>query len=193
MKKICIYCGSSPGARPEYIETAEKLGRLLVQKKIDLVYGGARVGVMAAIANAVLGHGGEVIGVMPRFLTEKEVAHTGLTELRTVETMHERKKLMTELADGFIALPGGMGTLDELFETLTWAQLGLHQKPIGLLNVCSYYDFLLQFLENGAEERFLSQAHRDMLIVENDAAKLLARLEGYRAQQTEKWLDLDLI
>ncbi len=190
MNKICVYCGSSPGRRPEYLSAAQSLGRVMAEKGIGLVYGGARIGVMAAIANSVLENNGEVTGVMPRFLVEREVAHKELTELRIVESMHERKKVMVELADGFIALPGGLGTLDELFETLTWAQLGLHHKPCGLLNICSYYDDLLNFLDNCTRERFVGEDHRKMLLVENSAEVLIEKLANYQAQPVDKLLNL---
>jgi len=189
MQRICVYCGSSPGARPEYVKAARELGAALASESIELVYGGANVGAMAAVADAVIEHGGVVIGVMPRFLADKKIAHHGLTDLRITETMRERKQMMLDLADAFVALPGGLGTLDELFETLTWAQLGLHPKPSGLLNVCSYYDKLLEFLDHCVSERLVAAAHRDMLLVENDAETLIRKLAEYEAPRVEKWLD----
>lgn len=177
MKKICVYCGSSSGRKPEYIEAAHSLARLLAQRGIGLVYGGASVGIMGAIADAVLSNGGEVVGVIPRALVEKEVSHEGLTELKVVDTMHERKAVMMDVADGFIALPGGLGTLEELFEVLTWSQLGFHKKPCGLLNVAGYYEGLISFINSAVDEQFIKTRHRDMLLIEDDAEKLLARME----------------
>jgi len=189
MRRICVYCGSSPGARPDYTRAARELGDALAREAIELVYGGAKVGTMAAVADATIERGGVVIGVMPRFLVDKEIAHEGLTELRVTETMHERKQMMIELADAFVALPGGLGTLEELFETLTWAQLGLHSKACGLLNVCGFYDKLLDFLDQCVGERLVPAAHREMLLVENDVETLLQNLADFKVPKVEKWLD----
>lgn len=179
MKRICVFCGSSPGARPVYREAAVALGRALVEARLGLVYGGASVGLMGALADTVLKLGGEVIGVIPRLLIRLEVEHTGLADLRVVDTMHERKAMMAGLADGFIALPGGIGTLEELFEAWTWGQLGAHGKPCGLLDVGGYYTGLGQFIEHMVQERFLQPPHRAMLMVETNAATLLDRFTDY--------------
>ena len=179
MKRILVFCGSSPGARPEYAAGAEELGRLLAERELELVYGGASVGLMGALADSVLAAGGTAIGVIPTRLVELEVAHAGLTKLHMVETMHERKALMAELSDGVIALPGGTGTLDELFELFTWKQLGLHRKPIGLLDVADYWRPLLAFLEHAVNERFLREALFETLLVERDAGSLLDRLADH--------------
>lgn len=189
MKRICVYCGSSPGADPGYVAEAKKLGNLLAERNIQLIYGGAHVGVMGALADAVLQAGGRVTGVMPRFLFEKEVAHSDLTELKVVASMHERKMLMADLADAFIALPGGFGTLDEFFEVLTWGQLGLHRKPCGILNIMDYFARLIEFLDHLVQERFLNQLHRSMILIEHDPNTLLNCLESYKSPNIEKWLD----
>jgi uncharacterized protein (TIGR00730 family) len=187
--RVLVFCGSSPGARPEYAAAADELGRLLAQRGLGLVYGGARVGLMGAVADGALAGGGEVIGVIPGQLVEHEIAHTGLTELREVTTMHERKALMAELSDAVIALPGGTGTLDELFELFTWSQLGLHRKPIGLLDVAGYWQPLLALLDHMVTERLLRAEHRDTLLVSTDPADLLDALAGYEHHATDKWLD----
>ncbi len=190
MQRACVFCGSSPGARPQYTEATEDLGSLLVQNGITLVYGGASVGLMGRLADTVLSEGGEAVGVIPRALVEREIAHLGLTELHVVDSMHERKALMADLSDAFVALPGGLGTLDELFEVYTWAQLGLHRKPCGLLNVEGYYQHLADFLDHAVGERFVRDEHRDMLIVEEDPATMLERLQGFDpATLTPKWID----
>ena len=176
MKRVLVFCGSSPGSRPEYAESAAALGRLLAERRIELVYGGASVGLMGALADSTLAAGGTVIGVIPTRLVELEVAHAGLTKLHVVETMHQRKALMAELSDAVIALPGGTGTLDELFELFTWKQLGLHRKPIGLLDVVDYWKPLLGFLEHAVNERFLRAALLETLLVERSAESLLDRL-----------------
>lgn len=180
MKRICVYCGSSPGSRAEYIQAARNLGRALAEKKITLVYGGSSVGLMGLLARSALDAGGEVIGVITRQLVEMEVAFTELTQFEVVETMHERKTRMAELAEGFIALPGGLGTLEELFEILTWSQLGLHQKPVGLLNVLGYYDRLGDFLDHAVAEKFIAEESRRSVMVEEDFLRLLARFEDFR-------------
>lgn len=189
IKSLCLFCGASPGNDPAYKVAAEHFGRTLALQKIQLVYGGGSVGLMGVAANACLDAGGEVIGVIPRLLMEKEVGHTGITKMHVVETMHERKALMTTLADGFIALPGGYGTLDELFESLTWLQLAYHNKPIGLLNVNGFFDSLLQFLDHARDERFLRELHRDSLQVETDLVRLIDALRRADAPDTNKWLD----
>jgi uncharacterized protein (TIGR00730 family) len=190
MRRLCVFCGSSPGARPSYGEAAEQLGRLLVGEGIGLVYGGGHVGLMGRLADAVLAEGGEAIGVMPEALVAREIAHTGLSDLRVVGSMHERKASMAELADGFVALPGGLGTVEELFEVYTWAQLGLHRKPCALLDVDGYYEGIARFLEHAVEERFLRAEHRSMLIVERDPRVLLDRLERFEPEAVApKWID----
>jgi uncharacterized protein (TIGR00730 family) len=178
MKRALVFCGSSAGRRAEYSERATDLGRILAQRGVPVVYGGASVGLMGALADSALEHGGEVIGVIPRRLLEMEVAHTGLSALHVVETMHQRKALMGELADVVIAMPGGAGTLDELFEFLTWRQLGFHRKPLGLLEVADYWGPLLGFLDHAEHEQFLRAEIRAALIVERDPARLLDRLES---------------
>ena len=188
MKRICVYCGSSPGRSPRYREVARSLGHELAGRGLGLVYGGASVGVMGAVADGVLERGGEVIGVIPESLALKEVAHGGLSDLLVVGSMHERKAQMAELSDGFVALPGGWGTLEEIFEMLTWAQLGFHRKPCGLLNVGDYYDHLFAFIETAFSERFVRDEYRPMLIMDEDLARLLDRLRDYRAPQVRKWL-----
>ena len=189
MQRVLVFCGSSPGARAEYAQRAEELGGLIGRRRLVLVYGGAGVGLMGAVADGALGAGGEVIGVIPRRLVEREIAHTGLTELREVSSMHERKAVMAELADAVIALPGGSGTLDELFELFTWSQLGLHRAPIGLLDVVGYWQPLLRLLDHMVAERFLRAEYRDMLVVDTDPAVLLDRLASVRHQARDKWLD----
>jgi uncharacterized protein (TIGR00730 family) len=187
IRRICVFTGSSSGVRPEYAEAALSLGRLLADRGLGLVYGGASVGLMATVANAVLQHGGHVTGVIPEALVARDVAHTGLSDLRVVTSMHERKALMVEMSSGFIAMPGGLGTLDELFEILTWAQLGIHQKPCGLLNIAGYYDHMVSFLDHAVEQQFVKGAHRSMLQIADNAEALLARFDGYRAPTDEKW------
>ena len=189
MRRLCVYCGSSSGSQPDYTDAARNLGRALVKRHIGLVYGGANVGVMGVIANTILAEGGHVIGIIPQALVDKEIAHPGLSELRVVKSMHERKTLMAELSDGFIALPGGLGTLEELLEVLTWAQLGLHQKPCGLLNVRDYYRSLIDFLDHAVSEKFLKAAYRAMLLVEKQPERLLERFERYKAPAVAKWVD----
>jgi uncharacterized protein (TIGR00730 family) len=189
MRRICVYCGSSPGALPAYLEAAQALARALAARGIELVYGGGRVGLMGALADAVLGGGGRVIGVIPRALWDREVGHTGLTELRLVGSMHERKLLMADLADGFIALPGGMGTLEEFCEILTWSQLGLHQKPCGLLNIAGYYAPLLAFLDQMVDQGFLRPEYRALSLDDTDPDALLAQFEAYRPVPVTPWLN----
>ncbi|OJH19991.1 Rossman fold protein, TIGR00730 family [Bacillus obstructivus] len=179
MKKLAVFCGSSSGASSIYIEEAKKLGKELAKRNIALVYGGASVGVMGAVADSLLEEGGHVIGVMPTFLENREIAHKKLTELFIVDTMHERKAKMADLADGFIALPGGPGTLEEFFEIFTWAQLGLHQKPCGLLNINHYYDPLLALFDHMTKEQFLHEKYRHMALVSNDPKDLLDQFNTY--------------
>jgi uncharacterized protein (TIGR00730 family) len=180
LRRVVVYCGSSPGSHGEYVDTAQALGRTLAERDIELVYGGAKVGTMGAIADAALEAGGRVIGVIPSTLVEMEVAHEGLTEFHEVATMHERKALMLELSDGAITLPGGHGSLDELFEALAWLQLGIHSIPIGLLNVRGYYDHLLAHLNHARSEGFLAPDHHDLLLVEEDADRLLDQMARFR-------------
>jgi uncharacterized protein (TIGR00730 family) len=189
MKRILVFCGSSSGRLPEYRDAAVALGRLLAERGLGLVYGGAKIGLMGAVADATLAAGGEVIGVIPRRLVELEVAHRGLTELHVVGTMHERKALMAEMSDGVIALPGGIGTLDELFELFTWSQLGLHRAPLGVLDVAGFWTPLQALLDHLVREGFLRGAHRDTLLVEIDASALLDRMAGYRYVPSVKWVD----
>ena len=188
LSKLCVFCGSSAGARPEYAAAARALGGLLVERGVGLVYGGGGTGLMAQVADAVLDAGGEVVGVMPRALVAREAAHRGLSDLRLVDTMHERKALMAELADGFLALPGGLGTLEELFEVWTWAQLGVHAKPCGLLNSAGYYAPLLAFLDRAVDERFVRTQYRAMLLVEDEPAALLDRMAAYEAPAVTRWV-----
>jgi len=188
VKRVCVFCGSNSGVRPEYAQAARGLARALVASKRGLVYGGGNVGLMGILADAMLDAGGEVIGVIPAALVAKEVAHHGITELRVVETMHERKALMSELSDAFVALPGGFGTLDEFFEVLTWSQLGLHGKPCGLLDVENYFDNLVRMLDHAVAERFISPAHRRLVMVHRDPMELLQALSSYSPAPTSKWL-----
>lgn len=193
MKSVTVFCGSSLGIDNAYQTDALVLGKLLAQQNITLVYGGAKVGIMGAVADAALNSGGKVIGVIPNFLKTKEVAHDNLTELIVVKTMHERKTLMHDLCDGLIALPGGFGTMEELFEVLTWAQLGLHQKPIGLLNTNGFYDALIQLITNMVEKGFLKQINQDMLLVSNDVNDLLLQMKNYKAPEVHKWITNETI
>lgn len=190
MERICVFCGASPGARPEYAEATAELARLLVAEGIGVVYGGGGVGLMGVLADAVLAEGGEIIGVIPRALLDREVAHRDVTDMRVVGSMHERKALMAELADAFVAAPGGIGTLEELFEVYTWAQLGLHQKPCALLNVAGYYDGVADFLAHAVEERFLRVEHLEVLMVESEPKALIDSLREYEPDTAPpKWID----
>jgi uncharacterized protein (TIGR00730 family) len=189
VKRVLVFCGSSPGRRPEYTERAFEIGGTLAERGIEVVYGGASVGVMGALADGALAAGGAVIGVIPRRLLESEIAHAGLTKLHITETMHERKALMSELSDAVMALPGGSGTLDELFEVFTWRQLGLHKKPIGLLDVAGYWQPLVAFLDHAVDERFLRVEHLETLLVDTDAVALLDRLATHEPRVLDKWLD----
>jgi uncharacterized protein (TIGR00730 family) len=187
--RICVFTGSSEGRRPAYRAAAGELGRLLAARGIELVFGGGRVGLMGVLADAVLEAGGHVIGVIPEALVAREVAHAGLPDLRIVGSMHERKALMAELSDGFIAMPGGWGTLEELFEVLTWGQLGLHAKPCGLLNVEAYFDPLLAFLLHAVEEQCVRTEYQQQLPVSPSAADLLAQFERWEPPRVRKWID----
>jgi len=187
--RICIFSGSNNGISPEYRIAAAGLGRLLARNSVELVYGGAAVGLMGTTADAALAEGGRVTGVIPQALVDKEVAHPGLTDLRIVKSMHERKSLMENLSDGFIALPGGIGTFEELFEIWTWAQLGSHSKPCALLNVLGFYDRLLEFLDQITEQGFLKTAHREMLLVDEDPKSLLRAMAQYCAPVENKWIE----
>ena len=189
LKSICVFCGSSPGARPAYAAAAEELGRTIATSGRRLVYGGGHVGLMGTVADAALAAGGDVIGVMPKHLVDLETAHLGLTELRVVHSMHERKAQMADLSDGFVVLPGGVGTLEEFFEVWTWGQLGLHAKPYGILNAAGFYAPLISALDHATSERFIHQQHRDQLIVEDSAERLLARLDTQRVAPAPKWID----
>jgi uncharacterized protein (TIGR00730 family) len=191
MKRICVYCGSNPGRQPVYREAAAELGKALVERDIALVYGGASIGVMGAVADAVLAHGGEVIGIIPQSLATREVAHNNLSELIVVTSMHERKAMMAELSDGFVALPGGWGTFEEIFEALTWAQLGIHEKPCGLLNIAGYYDHLGLFLQHAMDESFVREAYKPMIIMENEPVALLNRFAAYQPPKVHKWIGPD--
>lgn len=186
--KFCVFCGASPGNSPAYQQAATELGHAMADAGIGLVYGGASVGLMGIVANAVLARGGEVIGVIPRFLADKELAHKKLTRLHVVGSMHQRKAMMASLADGFIALPGGIGTLEELFEIWTWAQLGQHQKPCALLNTNGFYDRLTEFLDHVAAEGFIKPPYRNMLIVKNEAGTLLPAMQSYQPPEQSRWM-----
>ena len=187
--KICVFTGSRPGARPEYAEAARRLGRALVERKLGLVYGGGNVGLMSVVADTVLAMKGQVTGVIPDALVTKEVAHEGLSELRIVKSMHERKAVMADLSDGFIAMPGGIGTMEEFFEVLSWAQLGIHNKPCALLNAGDYYRPLINFLDHAVAEDFLKPAHRSLLFVEAEPETLLDRIEAFIATHAAQRFD----
>lgn len=189
MRAICVFCGASAGDRPAYTGAARALAALLAQRDLTLVYGGGSIGLMGILADAALAAGGRVIGVLPEHLSRREVAHAGLTEMHIVGSMHERKALMARRADAFIALPGGLGTLEELFEVLTWSQLGLHGKPCALLNVGGYYDSMIAFLDQATARGFVQPRHRDMLLIDSDPARLLEHIGAYVAPDVEKWLD----
>ncbi len=186
MKRVCVYCGSGVGGRPEYADAARMLGKALADRRLDLIFGGGRIGMMGVIARTVLEHGGRVTGVIPKALHEMDLALTEVADMRIVADMHERKALMAELADAFIALPGGFGTTEELFEVLTWAQLGLHGKPVGLLNVARYFDDLIRFVDHATIQGFIDPAHRELLLVARTPDELLARLTDHKAPQVDK-------
>jgi uncharacterized protein (TIGR00730 family) len=190
MQRVCVFCGSSPGARPAYADATAEVARLLAGQGIGVVYGGGHVGLMGVLADSAMAAGGEVIGVMPQALVDREIGHTEISELRVVGSMHERKALTADLSDAFIALPGGAGTLEELFEVYTWAQLGLHDKPCGLLDIEDYFSGLVGFLDHAVDERFLREEHRAMLIVEREPRRLIERLAEFEPRAiTPKWID----
>jgi uncharacterized protein (TIGR00730 family) len=189
MRRICVFCGSSPGSRPQYGDAAEEIGNELVRRNIGLVYGGGNVGLMGRVADAVLKAGGEAQGVIPENLMAREIGHKGLTKLHVVRSMHERKALMADLSNAFVALPGGFGTLEEFCEVLTWSQLGLHAKPCGILNVLGYYSPLLAMFDHAVEERFLKPENRAFVLARESPADLLQALEEWRPVLVEKWLD----
>ncbi|PVB61034.1 TIGR00730 family Rossman fold protein [Labrenzia sp. 011] len=191
MKSICVFCGSSHGAIEAYGEAATATGRVIAEQGYRLVYGGAKVGLMGTVADAALAAGGEVIGVLPQSLQEKEIGHQGLTELHLVGSMHERKALMADLSDGFVALPGGVGTLEEIFEVWTWGQLGYHRKPCGFLNIAGYYDHLIAFLDHQTQEGFTRKAMRDMAIFADGPEELIERFKSYTPPSSPKWITRD--
>ena len=193
MKRITVFCGSSSGTDTIFLTQATILGQTLAKKNIELVYGGANVGLMGAVADGVLNHGGKVIGVLPIFLQSKELAHNNLTELILVDTMHERKTKMNDLCDGVIALPGGFGTLEELFEMLTWAQLGLHKKPIGILNTNGFYDALLVLIQTMVDKGFLKPSNQQMLLISDTIDELLVKMEKYQAPTVTKWINKETL
>lgn len=188
MKRICVDCGSSTGSGDAYKDMARQLGKALAANDIELVYGGANIGLMGRVADSVLENNGKAIGVVPTFFAG-DLGHRNLTELHIVNTMHERKKMMFDLSDGFIALPGGFGTLEEIFEIITWAQLGHHEKPCGFLDVCGYYSKLIDFLDHTVSQRFVRQEHRDMVIVADTPDGLLSQFYEYKAPKIKKWID----
>lgn len=187
MNYICVFCGSSFGAKPAYQQAAQTMGAALARRGLGLVYGGGRVGLMGTVADAVLAAGGEVIGVIPEFMAEKEIAHRGLSQLHVVGSMHERKAMMAALSDGFIALPGGYGTLEEFCEILTWTQLGLHQKPHGLLNVEGYYDHLIQLFDHAVAEEFVKPRHRSIVLTAVEPDQLLDQFASFKPEKVDKW------
>lgn len=189
MERLCVFCGSAMGVRPEYADAARAVGQQLGQRGMQLVYGGGSIGLMGVVADAALAANVPVIGVIPKRLAKKEITHAGLADLRVVASMHERKAVMADLADGFLALPGGLGTLDELFEILTWAQLGEHQKPVGLLNVAGYFDPMLTFVERMIEEGFVKEKHRGLLLIDTEVETLIDRMAKHQPPQTTKWID----
>jgi uncharacterized protein (TIGR00730 family) len=191
VQRICVFCGSSPRAGAAYFEAAEVLGRLLAELGKTLVYGGGGIGLMGALADSALARGGRVIGVIPEALATREVAHEGLTELRVTPSMHARKAMMVDASDAFVALPGGLGTFDELFEILTWAQLGIHDKPIGILNTAGFFDALVALVDRAVAEGFVRPEHRDMVVVDDDPRALLDRLADHRPTQVPKWTRLE--
>jgi hypothetical protein len=191
MRRVCVYAGSNPGSDPVYAEAARALAATMAERELGLVYGGGKVGLMGVLADTILEHGGEAIGVMPQALIDREIGHPGLTELKVVASMHERKAKMAELADGFVAVPGGIGTLEELIEVYTWSQLGIHDKGCGVLNVRGYYDALATFLDHAVDEGFLRPQHRATLTVAEDPEELLDALAAFTPPRVGKWLELD--
>jgi uncharacterized protein (TIGR00730 family) len=191
MKRVCVYCGSNTGNQPIYREMADAMGALLARRGIGLVYGGGNVGLMGIVADAALAGGGEVIGVIPGALANREIAHAGVTDLRVVDSMHTRKALMAELSDAFIAMPGGVGTFEEFFEAVTWTQLGVHRKPCGLLNVGGFYSPLAAFIDQAVTEGFIKPIHRAMIVVDDDPARLLNSLATVKLPDVPKWIKKD--
>lgn len=189
MKRICVFCGSNPGADSVYLETAQKVGEFLAGNNIELVFGGGRVGLMGKVADTVMANGGKGIGVIPGQLATREVAHAGLTELHVVDSMHERKALMAELSEGFIALPGGFGTFEEFCEIVTWAQLGIHQKPCALLNVAGFYDSLIALIDHSTEQNFIRPEHRSLVLVDDNIEGLYRKMKDFVPPVLEKWID----
>jgi uncharacterized protein (TIGR00730 family) len=190
LQRVCVYCASNDGARPEYLAAARALGRAIASRGMCVVYGGGRVGLMGALADAALDAGGEVVGIMPHALVQREVAHHGLTALHVVDSMHERKAMLADMSDAFIAMPGGLGTLEEFFETWTWAQLGVHQKPVGLLDVVGYWQPLVRMLEHATAEGFVRGTPQEWLVMEQDADAMLDRLATFAPPQMRRWLRL---
>jgi len=191
MKRICVFCGSSPGKRPAYEEAARAMGRELVERGISLVYGGGNVGLMGVIADTVMTAGGEVIGVIPQALADREIANIGVTDLRIVDSMHTRKAMMADLSDAFIAMPGGVGTFEEFFEAVTWTQLGVHRKPCGLLNAADFYSPLVDFIDRAVAEGFIRPVHRAAIVVDDDSARLLDKLSAVELPDVPKWMRRD--
>ncbi|MEZ5347369.1 MAG: TIGR00730 family Rossman fold protein [Pyrinomonadaceae bacterium] len=191
MKRICVFCGSNPGVNPAFVRTAEELGRYLAENDIELVYGGGRVGLMGRIADAVMQNGGRVTGIIPKSLSDKEVAHQGLSDLHIVDSMHTRKAMMADLSDGFIALPGGFGTFEELCEIITWAQLGFHSKPCGFLNIEGYYDPLVELFDKAVAEQFVRPEHRKLVLIEKEIEPMIGKMKDYKLPSVEKWLEKD--
>lgn len=189
MKSVCVYCGSSPGSLPEYAQAAAECGRLLAARGITLVYGGGNIGLMGILADAALAAGGRVVGVIPHALVRKELAHRGVTELIEVAGMHQRKQMMADMADGFLALPGGIGTLEELCEIITWLQLGIHDKPVGLLNTAGFYDPFLAFVAHMRDQKFLRPQHQAQMLVETSIETVLDRMSAFRCETSDKWID----
>ena len=191
LANLCVFCGSNPGTHPDYVAVACQLGAAMVERDIGLVYGGGRTGIMGAVSESVVAHGGRVVGVIPEALTDREVAYTELDDLRIVGSMHERKATMAVLADAFVALPGGLGTLEELFEVWTWAQLGYHRKSVAVLNIHGYWDGLLQFVAHGVDQGFIKPPHRDILVVADTVAGLFEGIEGFVPPELPQWLKHD--
>ncbi len=188
MNRICVFCGSKMGINPRFLETAIQLGRVLAERRLDLVYGGASIGLMGAVADSVMAGGGKVVGVIPEAMASKEVAHDGLTEMHVVSSMHERKSMMARLADAFVALPGGFGSFEELLEMITWAQLGIHQKPVGILNVSGYYDPLIQLFERAIEEDFIRPSNRQLFLVDQEPDRLIQTLLTHKLPEVKRWI-----
>jgi uncharacterized protein (TIGR00730 family) len=191
MRRVCVFCGSNVGAHPAYADAAEAMGALLARRQVGIVYGGGNVGLMGVLANAALAAGGEVIGVVPQALADREIAHAGLTQLHVVDSMHTRKAMMADLSDAFVAMPGGVGTFEEFFEAVTWTQLGLHRKPCGLLNVNAFYSPLAAFIDLAVSEGFIKPVHRAAIVVDDDAERLLDTLATLRLPDVPKWIRRD--